>query len=520
MTRAPLRARARGLLLPILSGALLGASFQPWHLSLVCLVAVAPLLVALHRVAKDPAAPIRAGFRIGFVAGIAYFAVLVHWIILLDSPNLPVRAVMVPLFVLLALYLALYVGLFGLLLVVAARRTRIPFALLAPPLWIACEWLRGVGDLTFPWGFVGYALVPHETLLQSAAWIGVNGLTLLVLAANVAVWAAITGRGRARFAPLASAIVLIAALHLAGASRLRANPPRRDGDVQVAVVQPNIMSSIKWDWEFKDRSLDALARLTARIPRGGVALSVWPETAVPSYLRDEKAYFRLVRGIVEQSGAPTLVGFPDTDLVGDQREYYNAAILLLPDGSEGGEYRKIQLVPFGEQLPFQSIFPVLRRVDVGESDFTPGAAYTLFSIPAGRFGVSICFEAIYPRMTRRLVRDGAGLLVNITNDAWFGKSSAPWQHARMSLVRAVEDGVSLVRSANTGISLVADPFGRISAETGLFEEALLIEPLDLRRVPTFFVAHGDWSLAAALAVTALALIAVAIPIPVLARRPR
>jgi apolipoprotein N-acyltransferase len=408
------------------------------------------------------------------------------------------------------------------LVVAAARRTRVPFALLAPAAWLAAEWLRGVGELTFPWGYAGYALVPHPTLLQAASWGGIHGLTLIVLLANVAVWAAVAGRGRApvRFAPAAAAAVGLLALHAAGAARLRAHPPLSPDDaaVRVAVLQPNIVQTIKWDWEHKDRSLDAIARLSHRIPAGGVALSVWPETAVPAYLHEEPAYFTLVRRIVAGSRTPTLVGFPNTAVVGNEREYYNSAVLFNPDGSEGGEYRKIRLVPFGERLPFQDLFPALRKVDVGESDFTAGRAHTLFSSPAGRFGVSICFEAVYPGMTRRIVRDGGDFLVNITNDAWFGKSSAPWQHARMAMVRAVEDGVSLVRSANTGISLVADPFGRVAAETGLFEETILVEPLDARRVPTFYLEHGDLSLWAALAVAALALAACVAPVPGVARR--
>ncbi len=518
MTPAPPRRRARGLLLPIVSGALLGATFQPWGLSLLSLVALVPLLVALHRVARAPDAPLHAGFRAGYAAGLAYFLVLLHWIPLLESSNLPHPIVMIPLFLLLVLYLALYPGLFGLLLVAAARRTRFPFTVLAPALWLAAEWLRGVGELTFPWGYVGYALVARPTILQCAAWVGIHGLSLVVLLANVAVWAAVVGRGRARFAPAAAAIAGLLALHAAGAARLGAHPPLRDAAVRVAVVQPNIVQTIKWDWEHKDRSLDALARLSHRIERGDVSLSVWPETAVPAYLRDERAYLTLVERIVEGTGAPTLVGFPNTEVIDGRREYYNAALLLNPDGSEGGEYRKIRLVPFGEALPFQAIFPALRRVDLGEADFTPGRDYTLFATPAGRFGVSICFEAVYPAMTRRLVQDGADFLVNITNDAWFGTSSAPWQHARMALVRAVEDGVSLVRSANTGISLVADPFGRITAETALFEEAILVEPLDVRRVPTFYLEHGDWCLHAALALAALAVVASALPVPLLARR--
>lgn len=526
MRRSPRRGRARGSVVPFLSGALLGATFQPWGLSLLALVALVPLLWTLRRLAADPGVSLRDAFRAAYAGGVGYFAVMGHWFLLLDAAQLSNRAVMIPLFALLVAYLALYPALFGTALVVAARRTRVSFALLAPPLWVAMEWLRGSGPLGFPWGNVGYALATQPALLQSAAWVGVNGLTLLVVGVNAAIEAALAARGSrgrraeplGRALPLAAAAGVVAALHVSGGARLRAYPPTDAPALKVAIVQPNIPTGVKWDWEHKERSVDAVARLLKRAAPGTFDLSVWPETTIPAYLHEEPGYFRLVKSIVERSGAPALFGFPDTEMRAGEREYFNAALLLLPDGTEAGEYRKVRLVPFGEQLPLQSLVPALKRVDFGEADFTPGTEYTQFAIPGGRFGVSICFEAIFPEMTRRLVRDGAEFIVNVTNDAWYGRSSSPWQHARMAIVRAVEGGVSLVRSANTGISLVADPCGRLAAETGLFEEAIVIVPLDTRRLPTFFAAHGDWSLRAALAVSLLALIGAALPIPLLSRR--
>ncbi len=528
MIESPRRGRARGLVLPLLSGALLGATFQPWGLAFFAFAAMAPFLVALHRIAEARERPIgaalRAAYRTGYAAGAGYFVLLGHWFVLLDAPQLPHRVVMLPLFALLVAYLALYPALFAVLVVLGARRTRIPFAFLAPPLWVATEWLRGSGPLGFPWGNVGYALAASGPLLQSAAWVGVNGLTLIVVGANAALAAAVTLRSRGRARAAAAAVVataaIVVALHAAGAARLRAHPPAADPPTRVAIVQPNIPSSIKWDWEFKDRSVDAIARLLRRVPPGGVALSVWPETAIPAYLHDERGYFKIVKTLIAGTGAPALFGFPDTEVTPDERVYYNAAILVLPDGTEAGEYKKVRLVPFGEALPFQSIFPALRHVDFGEADFTPGTEYTQFEVPGIRFGVSICFEAIFPEMTRRLVNGGADVVVNITNDAWYGRSSSAWQHARMSVVRTVEDGVSLVRAANTGISLVADPYGRIVAESELFVETLLVVPLDPRRVQTFYARHGDWSLKLSLALSFLAVAGALAPIPFVARRGR
>lgn len=507
--RTPPRARAGELLLPMLGGALMGAAFQPWGLWFLAFVGLVPLLVALDKAAAAPARALRAGFRRGYLFGLAYFGVMIYWILFLTSNEVPNRLVMVPLFLMMAGYLALYPALFGVALVACVRRTRIPAALLAPPLWVASEWLRGAGEMGFPWGNAGYSLAASLPLLQAAAWVGVPGLSLVVVATNAAARRALRADGspRARFAPLGVAVLAIVALFAAGSARLASHPPAMDGSLRVAVFQPSIAQGIKWDWQYKDKSIDAIARLAQRLSPGTIDLAVWPETAIPAYLHQEKSYFDLVQNIVKGAGAPTLLGFPDTQLLETERVYYNAAMYLLADGSSGGEYRKMHLVPFGEMLPFQSILPALRNVDFGEADFTPGTEKTLFEVGGRQFGVSICFEAIFPSMTRDLVRRGAEILVNITNDAWYGRTTAAWQHARMALVRSVEDGVNQVRAANTGISFVVDPYGRTLADTELFVEEVLVAAIDPRRVPTFYVRAGDVCLIAALAASCAALAA-------------
>jgi apolipoprotein N-acyltransferase len=507
MTTPP-RARAGERLLPILGGALMGAAFQPWGLWFLAFVGLVPLLIALDKAAAAPARALRAGFRTGYLFGLAYFAVMIYWILFLTSNEVPNRIVMVPLFLMMAGYLALYPALFGLAFVACVRRTRIPAAFLAPPLWVASEWLRGAGEMGFPWGNAGYSLAASLPLLQTAAWVGVPGMSLIVVAVNAAARRALRADAspRARFAPLAVALVALAALFAAGSVRLAANPPAAERSLRVAVFQPNISQGIKWDWQYKDKSLDAIARLAQQLSPGTIDLAVWPETAIPAYLHQEKSYFDLVQNIVKSARAPTLLGFPDTQLVGSDRVYYNAAMYLLADGSSGGEYRKMHLVPFGEMLPFQSILPALRNVDFGEADFTPGTEKTLFDAAGHQFGVSICFEAIFPSMTRDLVRRGAEILVNITNDAWYGRTTAAWQHARMALVRSIEDGVCQLRAANTGISFVSDPYGRTLAETEIFVEEVLVAEIDPRRVPTFYVQAGDICLMLALAVSGAALV--------------
>jgi apolipoprotein N-acyltransferase len=254
-----------------------------------------------------------------------------------------------------------------------------------------------------------------------------------------------------------------------------------------------------------------LERLTgdaaALEPKASVIL--WPETALPYYVRLEPGKLRRLLALTKQIGRPILAGYPDARLSGEgDVRTFNAAGLVMPTGSIVGQYEKMHLVPFGERIPFQRYFPFLGSLDLGQAEWTPGNRPVVFRHAGPAFGVLICFESIYPSLARRYALEGAQYLVNITNDEWFGKTAGPIQHADLAILRSVELGMGLARAANTGVSMVVDPYGRVQAKTGLFVEAVLAGDVMEEIGPTTYARWGDWITLLSIALV-LALVGVA-----------
>jgi apolipoprotein N-acyltransferase len=215
---------------------------------------------------------------------------------------------------------------------------------------------------------------------------------------------------------------------------------------------------------------------------------VWPETAVPFFLRREPELGARVRALAAATGVPMLVGSPD---LGADGLLYNSAFLIGTDGRLMGRYDKRHLVPFGEYVPLQRVFFFLDKLVTGIGDFGRGGSATVFVGDSGRFSVMICYEVIFPAEVRGFTRAGAQFLVNITNDAWFGRSGAPYQHLAMAAIRAVENGSYLIRAANTGVTAIIAPTGEILGQTPIFTEATLTGTIRLRQRHTPYVRYGD-----------------------------
>jgi len=282
-------------------------------------------------------------------------------------------------------------------------------------------------------------------------------------------------------------------LPLAGHHRLEMlQHLRAAGEVTVGVVQANVDQGRKWDPAFEVESIERHARLGAVARQAGAELIVWPETAVPFYFQAESPGRDRIIDFARTEEVDVLFGAPAFEYVGFRgMRLFNRAYLVARDGSVGGFYDKLQLVPFGEYVPFQSVLFFVEAVVEGVGNFVPGTEATVFTLPQGRFGVLICYEGIFPRLSRDLVKRGAGFLVNITNDAWFGNTSAPYQHLAMVTLRAVENRVPVVRAANTGISAIVDIDGRIRWQTGLFEATARTDTVEWTHLRTFYTEHGD-----------------------------
>jgi apolipoprotein N-acyltransferase len=338
---------------------------------------------------------------------------------------------------------------------------------------------------------VGYSAVTAPSAIQFASFTGMFGVSFWIVLANAALLSVFTSKGRRAGRALAFAVIVVAPF-VHGSLVMGENEGSET--VRVAVIQPNIPGEIKWDARYKSESFDALTELSREAAAQEPDLIVWPETAAPSYLRNERDDLALVAAVARDANAPVLTGCPDiareSDAAGEYRPL-NSVLLVGADGTVGPSYNKIRLVPFGEVIPFETVVPLLRRVDFGEADFLPGSERTVFELPGVRVSSLICFESAFPRLAREFVAEGAELLVNVTNDVWYGRTSMPFQHASMAIMRSVENRRSLARSANSGVSMLVDPFGRVVGETNIFERTYLVGELPIARGMTFYARYGD-----------------------------
>jgi len=279
------------------------------------------------------------------------------------------------------------------------------------------------------------------------------------------------------------------------------------GDLKVALIQPNMEPDIKWDSRYIEHNLEILFDLTRQIKPEHPDLIIWPETATPCYLMKQSKYRQRVLDLVEELGIPLLTGAPDYAPVGtDQVEYFNSAFFFVPGRLKVQQYSKMQLVPFSEKIPYDEKIPLLRKINFGEADFTPGREQTIFDHPLGNFAVLVCFESIFPQLAREFHRLGADFLVVITNDGWFGKTAAPFQHAQIAIFRGIEMRTSIARCANTGVSMVIDPYGRVTGETPIFVKEKVVSEISLQKQTTFYARRGEWLSWACVVVSCLFLI--------------
>jgi apolipoprotein N-acyltransferase len=325
---------------------------------------------------------------------------------------------------------------------------------------------------------------------------GVYGLSALLVLFNMAVAGVLVERGR-RLRALVPALVVLTALvvglPLAGRWRVAALAARPvAGRLRVALAQGNVEQDHKWDPVYQDETVARYRELTAAAAGERPALVVWPETATPFFFQEPGALRDEVLAIATGNHVHLLFGSPAARAGLDGTiEVLNRAYLVSPAGREAGVYDKMQLVPFGEYVPYRSVLFFVDKIVTAVGTIVAGSTPTVFEVPGGRFGVVICYEDVFPTVTRRFLQGGADFLVNITNDAWYGRTAAARQHLAQATFRAVENRVPLVRAANTGISAVIDADGRVRWQSDLFETTWHAEEITWTGVRTFYARHGD-----------------------------
>ena len=432
-------------------------------------------------------APARSLFGLGFLWGFVFYLIGTHWIALLSDVATTVHWIKYPAWIAAAAYLGLFGGLLTLLAGMLARS--VPLALIFPAALVLIEELRGSGELGFPWFQPGYTQQAYAPVIQLASLGGVMLVTLWIGIVNALLWRAISGSSRWR---AALGAVLVLALPWSWGQRVLDAVPRGPGP-RVALIQGNIAGEIKWSGRHQGEILNVFLELTERAAARHPTIAIWPETATGSYMRKQLDQALAVAELAHRTGVPIFAGFADYDYgPEDRHRNYNAAGLFLPDGTSPPIYAKRHLVPFGERMPFEWLVPALARVDFGQAEWTPGAGVVLFPSGAGPFACLVCFESIFPDLSRESVRAGARWLVNITNDEWFGNSAAIGQHAAMAAFRAVENHVPLARCANTGLTAIYDSNGRRRQSLPTFRAAALVGELSAPGFRTLYTRIGDW----------------------------
>ena len=474
----------------ILSGALTTLCFPTVSLGPVSLLSMSPLFWALLHHRPSP----RDAYRAGFLFGLTNFIGMLWWIIkLIPSADVTIPWLMTPALLVLGLYLALYPAFFLLVVAYASRWRKLAFILSAPAVWVLFEMARSSGELAFPWGLLGYSFSDHPSLLQSAEWWGVFGLSFVIVLVNALIACmAVTKGPRARAANGLVACAIAASLYLYGDARVE-QVDRWSGDtLRVAIAQPNIDLAIKWKPEFRDSSFAQIARQTRVADKEGAELVVFPETCAPMFIENSPSHRSALLGQARWLELPIYVGFLDHRYRPGIKDpdIFNSSGVFRTDGSVE-KYAKRHLLPFGEALPLASRYRALQKINFGQANFQPGERSEPLDAGPVRFTPLICFESVFPELCREGVRDGSELFVNITNDGSFGNTPGPYQHAQMCIARAVEFRRFLVRSANSGVSMVVTPTGEISHAIQLNQTAVMtVDVLKLSGL-TFYARHGD-----------------------------
>jgi apolipoprotein N-acyltransferase len=481
--------RLAALLLGTLSGSLYWASIPTLDIGPLAFACLVPCMLAAAWL--PPRQAMAAAFCGGAVSGLGR----AYWI----APTLQIYGYVPAILalattVLLIAYMATYWVAFA-----RIARTLAPssstFPLLAASAWVVLEWASSWVISGFPWELLGYTQHRNLALLQTASLVGVYGLSFLIVYVNATLVQLVLARLPRRRA-LAMAMVpvaLIAALQLWGQHRLRHLDAQAQAPIRIGLVQGSVPQGSKWLRNQREATVSHYRDLTRSLPPDSLDLIILPETALPFYLDHaaNAAHRQRVVELAQEMNTPLLVGS-----LGGSWEHgvYNRAFLFDRGGKATDFADKVHLVPFGEYLPMAWLFRYLEGLTAQSGAFLPGAEHKVLPLPGtdARLGVFICFESVFPAITRQLTRLGSTVLVTTTNDAWFGRTAAPWQHFSMVVLRAVETGRPVVRVANTGISGLITASGRVRHTTGLFETTSRVLEVTPSSEQTPYVRYGDW----------------------------
>jgi apolipoprotein N-acyltransferase len=500
--------------LAVASGLALALAFPNFDFNVAAWVAFVPLLYAIEGETH------RRVFLYAWLQGFACYVASLYWITITLHHFADVRIIfaVIPM-LLLAAVIAVFTAVAFWAATYITARLGLSIVVTLPIVWTAVEWIRTYFPIGFPWNLLGYAAYQNLTLIQFAEFTGVYGVSALIVFFNVVIYAVVFRRESPRVQGLSLGVLsmLFAAAWIFGTLRIGELQRERPAQsLKFAMVQGDIPQSIKWDPNFLESSFSVYVQQTQQAAQLGADVIVWPEAAAafffqpteqyPAAFADDAPYRQRLLQLAADTGDPILFGAPALATEDGRLGFFNRAYLVSGGGAITAWYDKIQLVPFGEYVPLRSVLGYfVNRVVAGFGDMFAGTRQTIFELKGARLGVLICYESIFPNLSRMAVDRGADILVNITNDAWYGESSAPYQLLAMAAMRAVETKVPLVRVANTGISAVIEPGGQIMARTPLFKRGTEIERVYWTPRRTVYTVVGDLFAEICFALAAIAL---------------
>lgn len=500
----------------------LAGPMLPWR-GIFAWCALAPLIWAVLRAVEISGRPLRSGFLVAYLCGFLWYMGNCYWVrdTMSRYGDMPFMAPTL-LLVGFSLVLGLYFGLFGLALALVRRSLGLAWTLLAAPfLWVALE-LAAARATSVPWDQLGYSQIDNALLTQLAPFTGVYGISFVLVAANALLAWVMLGGVRSKLGGFAAGLwILVTGFAIILSHSITNSRPLPATTATAVLVQPNldvaednVWPGPQWDQhiaQFTKLAGDTCTPYIAGIPQTGAPtrnmpcppnpahpdLVVWPESPAPFVGADPRFQQSMAR-VAQAEHAPLVIGGIGADFIGGNRGWldYNSAMLFAADGSRIGRYDKIHLVPFGEYVPFKNFLTFAHKLTGRVSDFSRGTERRAFRITDGdgtthRYGVFICYEAVFADEVRHFARNGAEVLVNISDDGWYGDTSAPWQHLNMVRMRAVENRRWILRDTNNGVTAAIDPYGRVRQSIPRHQVDALPAQYGFRDDVTFYTEHGD-----------------------------
>lgn len=479
----------------LISGILLVLIFPKADLYLLAWIALVPFLVSLY--GKKP----RQAFVSGFLLGIPYFFGTLYWIYHSINYYGGISFVgSISIVLLFCFYLSLYTGIFGFIFSAIIQNTKLPILIIAPVLWVVIEFIRSYAFTGFPWSSLGYSQYKFLRIIQIADITGIYGISFLIVSINGAISDAILLKKRVNIIPLfpkyqfylwlSSLFIVLLLSIIYGQIKLSQDRPGKT--ITASIIQGNIDQNKKWDSSYQNEVLKIYKETTLSASLKQPDIIIWPETALPFFFGEDFLLTNDFLNFQKMLSKNLLFG---TVLIKNRNSkpvsLSNSAVLLDETGKVSFVYDKIHMVPFGEYVPLRKVLFFIDKLVTGIGDYTPGKSYIKAKSSTGDFAVLICYEIIFPGLVRKFFTDKGDYIVNITNDAWFGKTSGPYQHFSMAVFRAIENRKPVLRAANTGISGFIDSNGRILYKTNLFEKTFLTEKIKTDNTKSFYSKYGD-----------------------------